>query len=269
MLNGRRNITRGIARRVRNKLNKLYPDYIGDKHKCPLCNTHLANFLPLPSHYFKELYDNECLQSIFHVETFNITNYLCPSCHCSDRDRLYALYLRDALANETQKMRLVDFAPAMQLQNFLRQIPNLEYRSADLFMPDVDDRVDITDMKIYRDNSFDMFICSHVLEHIEDDKRAMRELFRILRPGGWGIAMVPISLALKENYENAAAQSEAERWKHFGQNDHVRMYSKTGFINNLTEAGFKVEQFGVEHFGHEAFELHGIHPRSVLYIAKK
>lgn len=269
LLDRRRNIIRGAVRRVRHKLDNLYPDHVGDRYKCSLCAAKLAYFLPLPTFYLKELNDNECIHSIFRAETLSLDAYLCPACHCSDRDRLYALYLREFLTNKTQMFRLVDFAPAPQLQKILRQLPNIEYRSADLFMPDVDDRVDITDMKIYADESFDVFICSHVLEHVEDDKRGMRELFRILRPGGWGIAMVPISLALKENYENAAAQNEADRWKHFGQNDHVRMYSKSGFVNNVTEAGFVVEQYGVEHFGSETFERHGIHPRSVLYIANK
>jgi predicted SAM-dependent methyltransferase len=259
-----------VIKRVRIKFDQLYPEYLGNKFQCPVCETNLAYFLPLPAFYLKELYDNQAIHSLFSAETLSLDTYLCPACQCSDRDRLYALYSQKTLANqETQKLRLIEFAPALPLRQFLKRLPHIEYRSADLFMPEADDCVDITDMKIYADESFDIFICSHVLEHVEDDRRAMRELYRILRHGGWGIAMVPISLALEENYENSAAQSEAERWKHFGQNDHVRMYSKAGFINNLNDAGFEVEQFGVEQFGRETLLRHGIHPRSTLYIARK
>jgi predicted SAM-dependent methyltransferase len=157
----------------------------------------------------------------------------------------------------------------MQLRKVLQRNEQIEYRSADLFMEDVDDKIDITNMNVYPDESFDSFVCSHVLEHVDDDLKAMRELRRILKQDGWGIAMVPINLALEENYEDASITSESGRWKHFGQNDHVRMYSKPGFIGRLNEAGFKVEQYGVDFFGLETFEKHGVHPRSVLYVVKK
>lgn len=260
-----------IVRSLRYRIGKAFPGYKGDKYVCPLCRTKLAYFLPLPMFYLRELYDNQCIHSLFYGETINIEHYECPACYCSDRDRLYFLYLQRVLANldKSKKIRLLEIAPAAQLRKTLRQNEQIEYRCCDLFMEDVDDKVDITEMKDYADESFDAFICSHVLEHVDDDVKAMRELYRILKRGGWGIAMVPINLALKDVYEDASVTSESGRWKHFGQNDHVRMYSKPGFVQRLSEAGFKVEQFGVDFFGCEAFEKHGIHPRSVLYVVKK
>lgn len=256
---------------LRYRLNKYRPDYFGDKYECPLCNTKLARFLPLPIYYFREMYENQFVHSIFQTETLNIENYLCPVCNCSDRDRLYYLYIVSFLQkiDKSQRYRLLEIAPASQLRKVLQQNEQIEYRCADLFMENVDDKVDITDMNIYPDESFDIFVCSHVLEHINDDVKAMRELHRILKPNGWGIAMVPISLGLQNNYENPNITSESERWKYFGQNDHVRMYSKQGFINRLSKVGFQVEQLGVDFFGREAFERYGIHSRSVLYVVKK
>ncbi|MDQ4121033.1 MAG: class I SAM-dependent methyltransferase [Acidobacteriota bacterium] len=262
-----------IHRAVRSltyRLGKVYPDYVGDKYLCPLCGAKLAYFLPLSMYYMREMYENQAIHSVFHAETLNLENYECPACRCSDRDRLYFLYIQKVLQNiDKSKLRILEIAPAAQLRKALRQNEQIEYRCADLFMEDVDDKVNITDMKVYQDESFDAFICSHVLEHVDDDLKAMRELYRILKHGGWGIAMVPINLALDETYENASITSESERWKHFGQNDHVRMYSKKGFVQRLNEAGFKVEQLGVDFFGREEFEKHGIHPRSVLYVVKK
>ena len=97
----------------------------------------------------------------------------------------------------------------------------------------------------------------------------MRELFRILKPGGWGICMVPISLALESTLENPEWTTHAERWKYFSQYNHVRMYSKQGFIDRLIEAGFRLDFYDINHFGAETFQKCGIHPRSVLYIANK
>jgi predicted SAM-dependent methyltransferase len=124
-------------------------------------------------------------------------------------------------------------------------------------------------MNIYEDNTFDFFICSHVLEHIQNDIKAMSELYRVLKPGGKCIAMVPIALSLEEDYENPEITTAEGRWKHFGQDDHVRMYSKSGFVNKLASTGFLVHQLDVNFFGYEIFDKHGIHPRSVLYVVEK
>jgi hypothetical protein len=81
--------------------------------------------------------------------------------------------------------------------------------------------------------------------------------------------MVPIHLGIEHDLENPEYKTEADRWKYYGQNDHVRMYSKQGFVNKLTSAGFKVNELGKDHFGECVFTLHGIHPRSILYLVEK
>ena len=265
-------IIQRVVRSLRYRLlDRIVPDYIGDQYECPLCKTKLAHFLPLPAYYFRELQDNRYIHSVFEAETFNLENYMCPVCSSSDRDRLYCLYIDRFFqsADTDKKYNLLEIAPMAELRKYLRSIPQVNYRCADLNMADVDDKVDLTDMKLYKNGQFDIFICSHVLEHIPDDRKAMRELFRILSKDGWGILMVPINLNLTEDYENEAITDENERWKHFGQNDHVRLYSKNGFVSKLEDAGFRVEQMGVEDFGQETFEKCGINPRSVLYVVKK
>ena len=124
-------------------------------------------------------------------------------------------------------------------------------------------------MHIYREHQFDFFICSHVLEHVKDDRSALRELYRILRQGGRGILMVPIDLSVERIDEDPNCSDPAERWRRFGQGDHVRKYSKQGFIDRIVEAGFELEQLGVQEFGIEQFVIHGIAPQSVLYIVRK
>jgi ubiquinone/menaquinone biosynthesis C-methylase UbiE len=108
-----------------------------------------------------------------------------------------------------------------------------------------------------------------VLEHVEDDRKALAELFRILKPEGWGIIMVPINLAVSEIDEDPAVTDEAERWRRFGQFDHVRRYSKQGFLHRVQSAGFAVDQLGVDFFSKEVFHRSGISSTSVLYIVNK
>jgi SAM-dependent methyltransferase len=136
-------------------------------------------------------------------------------------------------------------------------------------MEDVDLTVDITDMEAVPSELYDIFICSHVLEHVTDDKKALLELFRILKPGGFGILMVPIILSKAHIDEDPTVKDPEIRWRRFGQDDHVRLYSKTGFIQRIQEAGFIINQYGVEYFGADVFVESGISLRSVLYVAQK
>ena len=243
----------------------------GRRYYCPVCNRHLWFFDPFPIQFLKWYDQYGYVHSIFCAETFNLFDYSCPRCSAADRDRLYALYLRRVFSqiDSTKKYTFIDFAPAPALSNMIKSYSFLNYRSADLLMNGVDDRVDITDMPLYKDNSIDMFLCSHVLEHVEDDRKAMAELYRILKLGGWGILMVPIVLTLSDVYEDASIESASERWKYFGQGDHLRIYGKQGFLSRLENAGFTVRQFGVDYFGSDVFEKHGINPRSCLYVVQK
>jgi len=136
-------------------------------------------------------------------------------------------------------------------------------------MHGVDDCIDIMDMAIYAEDSFDALICSHVLEHVRDDIRAMAELYRVLKPGGWGIIMVPIEVGLEGVYEDPTKVTEAERWKHFGQGDHLRIYSREGFLARLESVGFKVLALGAGYFGQRRFHRCGISATSILYISEK
>jgi len=197
-------------------------------------------------------------------------------CGSSDRDRLYALYIRDYLkgVKGDKAVKIVDFAPSLPLSLFIKRLiersePEVIYLTADLCAEGVDDKIDITDMKLYGDNHFDFFICSHVLEHVEDDRKALHELHRILKAGGHGILMVPILLSTEEIEEDPAVVDVAERWRRFGQFDHVRLYSKSGFIQRVTESGFLVKQYGKEFFGEALFARTGISSQSILYVVQK
>ncbi len=238
---------------------------------CPVCCNEIEEFVPINSYFLKKLHEHQHIHPIFLSETINLFEYSCPRCYSSDRDRLYALFIKNhqPIIN-TKDYKIVDIAPSKPLSQFIKHsYPLANYRSADLYMEGVDDIIDIKDMKIYPDESVDFLICSHVLEHIDDDLSAMKEIYRILRNGAKAILMVPILLNLTEDYENPDAKTPEERWKHYGQDDHVRIYSKTGFVEKLTKTGFAVKQYTQNDFSIEDFRRMGIHERSVLYVVEK
>lgn len=271
----------GILPRIKNKLKAivrfvlLKAKSMSGPYICPVCCRRVQNFLPLPAHYSEQQSANGWPYSLDDGETMNWQQYSCPFCFCSDRDRLYALYVNEFFSgiDKLAGFRLIDFAPSLPLTRHIKNIikskgMDVDYRTADLLSRDVDDTVDIMNMGIYPDQSCNFFICSHILEHVEDDKKAMRELRRILKPKGRGILMVPIILGIHRIDEDPSVTDEAERWRRFGQEDHVRVYSKKGFVERLKEVGFKVHSLGREHFGETSFKKHAISNKSVLYVVE-
>ncbi len=276
-----------MIRRVRGFAAKLLPTQLkrrlqhleaavrSFRFECPLCERRVASFIPLSKALpglIADLTKHQFDMRLFaQAETLNLQQYACPYCRANDRSRLYALFLRGEAKRigHLEKWRMLDIAPAKAVQGLIRKLGCFEYRSADLFRTDVDDQIDITDMKPYDDNTFDCFICSHVLEHVPDDRRAMRELFRVLKPGGWGIVMAPIALGLAMTIEDVNLSDAAERVRRFGQDDHLRLYARQDFIDRLIQAGFAVSGLGFSHFGGDVLEKNGISQSSVLYICGK
>ncbi len=261
-------ILKRIKRKVKRVLLGAQTNNIHGGFECSVCGMANVGMDPLPIFYFTESHKYRFAYNIFYNETINYAHYSCKKCGALDRDRLYALYLRGYLKDK-KKINLLDIAPAPALTAFLRQYPNVIYRSMDLMMANVDDKLDITNMHLYKDGQFDFFICSHVLEHIPDDIKAMQELYRVLKPGGKGITMVPINLQVEKTVEDPNCTDVATRWRLFGQDDHVRMYAKKDFIDRLESVGFKMDLYDINYFGAETFEKNAIFPTSVLYIVSK
>jgi SAM-dependent methyltransferase len=167
-----------------------------------------------------------------------VLDAMCAKCDSLERHRLFALMdERYGILRDVKSM--VHFAPENILRKkFSERIPN--YRAVDLFRADVDFQCNIEDTKL-DSGSLDAVFASHILEHV-DDRRAIAELYRILKPGGKLIAMVPIIEAWDGTYEDPSVTSESGRDLHFGQYDHVRYYGRD-FTSRLEAPGFKVESF--------------------------
>jgi SAM-dependent methyltransferase len=128
--------------------------------------------------------------------------------------------------------------------------------------------MDITDIPL-DDGSFDMIVCSHVLEHVPDDRKAMRELFRVLRPGGWAVLQSPLDPARPHTYEDWSITAPQERQRAFGQHDHVRIYGRD-YGDRLEEAGFRVERVNhLARLGPAAAVRYGLPAQEDIYVCHK
>ncbi len=167
-------------------------------------------------------------------------NALSPSTLSLERHRLLWLYLKQETDFFTAPKKVLHIAPEQCFINRFKKLKNLDYITADLYSPIVDVKADILNLP-FKDNSFDIVFCNHVLEHIKDDKKAMQELYRVLKPSGFGIFQVPQDIHLDKTYEDFNITSPEERAEHFGQYDHVRVYGKD-YFNRLREVGFSVKE---------------------------
>jgi SAM-dependent methyltransferase len=165
-------------------------------------------------------------------------NARCPVCGALERHRLIVQYLRDRTNLWTApNMRLLHVAPESHLTRMFRAAAHVQYVSIDLSKARRPRLRANLEQLAFRDASFDAIYCSHVLEHVPDDRQAMRELHRVLKPGGWAILQVPI--IRETTYEDPTITSDVARLAAYGQHDHVRAYGRD-YANRLAEAGFTV-----------------------------
>ena len=167
-------------------------------------------------------------------------NALSPSTFSLERHRLLWLYLQNETDFFEKKMKVLHFAPEAAFINKFKKLKNISYDTIDLDSPLADIKADICDLPIKND-SYDFILCNHVLEHIVDDEKAMKELYRVLKKGGTGIFQVPLNMSNKQTYEDFTITDPKERNKAFGQYDHVRVYGMD-FFERLKNVGFKVEK---------------------------
>ncbi|WP_191832906.1 class I SAM-dependent methyltransferase [Pseudomonas fluorescens] len=240
------------------------------KTYCPVCDSKNAGFTPL-SDYYRSNAEQYGYVHFGKGEMTALDTYSCAKCGASDRERLYAYWVTRFYSNQRGKRasKAIHFAPEAGLLTKLRSSGVFsEYQTADLMMENVDHKVDLMNLPFVAE-TYDFFICSHVLEHVDDDRAAMRELLRIIKTSGCGILMAPIIVGLPKTIEDPSITDEGERWRLFGQNDHVRLYSHNDFVSRIKESGFKLQQCDQSYFGASLFKKLGLKPSSILYVVSK
>lgn len=205
-----------LARFIRDFLTSFA--YYGHGRWCPVCEKSFRKFKSYRPHQGNEA--------------------KCPFCGALERHRLVWLYfkLKTDLFSDTPK-KMLHIAPERCFQKRLKNHLKKNYITADLTDSRAQLKMDITNIK-FPDNYFDIIYCSHVLEHVQDDRKAISEFYRILKPEGWTVLMVPIEA--EKTFEDPLIMDPAERLKIFGQEDHVRIYGKD-FIDRIEESGFNVQ----------------------------
>ena len=166
-------------------------------------------------------------------------NALCPGTLSLERHRLLWLYLDRETNFLSSNLKVLHVAPEQVFYKKFKKLKNWEYFTFDLNSPIADIKGDLTSTN-FKNESFDLIICNHVLEHIEDDKSALDEMYRILKYNGISILQVPINVKRENTFEDLSIKSKIQREKYFGQYDHVREYG-LDFKDRVEQAGFKVE----------------------------
>lgn len=197
--------------------------YVGRGRECPLCGTRRRRFLPYGYVTSRE-------------------DALCPHCLALERHRMIWLWIERNTDLMASRPRLLHIAPEVSLmRHFKRVYRGTEgYITADLESPLADMHFDVQHIPL-ESRSVDVVIANHLFEHVKDDRLAMRELYRIMRPGGWGIMVVPEDRGRATTFEDDTITDPAERTRIFGQYDHLRVYGRD-YDDRLREAGFRVER---------------------------
>lgn len=195
-------------------------------------------------------------------------NALSPGTLSLERHRQMWLYLQNETDFFTKNYKVLHIAPEQEFLRRFKKMKNLDYTSADLYSPIVDVKADILDLP-FENESFDIIFCNHVLEHIEDDQKAMSELYRVMRKDGWGIFQVPMKNSLEKSYEDFSIIDPKERQKHFGQYDHVRWYGMD-YFERLRNVGFEVDiNYYSKKFSKEEIIRFGLMENEILPVVSK
>jgi SAM-dependent methyltransferase len=228
--------------------------YLGKGKQCPLCGCQRRKFLPYGYVTSRE-------------------NALCPNCLSLERHRLLWLWLvreSDIGRGAMALPKMLHIAPEVALMRKFKKMyastPD-RYVTADLESPLADMHFDVQQIPLEAE-SFDAVICNHIMEHVEDDHKALSELYRIMRRGGWGVILSPVELEREKTFEDDTITDPAERTRIFGQYDHRRIYGRD-YAARLREAGFEVYDIDYKNELSKAEqELYAL-PTDHLYIVCK
>lgn len=225
--------------------------YKGNKVTCPVCEKSFSKFLSYGS------------------KVASRDNVLCPYDLTLERHRLMWLYLKNETTFFTaKKLDVLHVAPEQCFHTRFKKQSNLNYLTGDLLSPIADIHFDLHEIPL-ENEKFDVIFCNHVLEHVNDALQCMKELYRVMKPSGFGIFQVPQDMTREETYEDWTITSPEEREKHFWQYDHVRLFGRD-YPQWLEKAGFKVVEFRhEEHFSIELIEKYRLQKGEILYVVSK
>lgn len=221
--------------------------------ECPVCGARYRRFMPYG--YVSER-----------------KNALCPRCLALERHRLLWLWLERETGllkgSADGSLSLLHVAPEVCLsRKFEKMFPADRYTTLDMESPLAKVHADVQALP-FEEETFDVVFCNHVLEHVADDRLAMREMYRVTKPGGWGVMLSPVDPARTATFEDDTVTDPAERTRLFGQYDHRRVYGGD-YAERLGQAGWKVEEIDyLAAIKPRQRRLYALRPE-ILYVVKK
>jgi hypothetical protein len=250
--------------------------FFGFKYYCALCGRRTRRFTPIKYYPGQETID------LYQIIAMGVNpHFRCPWCNSSDKERLVWSYLKfhtDFLTTN-RSFSVLHVAPERNTRNYFKSRSNVSYIAGDKFEGAEKYTaehyggaryLDITNLHDFADGTFDLIICNHVLEHVLEDKKAMRELFRVLKPGGQAIVQVPISKKISISIEDPHADTTEKRIKAFGQGDHVRIYAEQDYLSRLQGAGFLLSVYPADRLlSLVQVREWGVNPKESVYVAFK
>ncbi|MDN5215908.1 methyltransferase domain-containing protein [Fulvivirgaceae bacterium BMA12] len=224
--------------------------YRGNNVTCPIINRSYRKFLP-------------------YGRVNPRPNALCPDSLSLERHRLIWLFLKEQTNFFSEKLKVLHIAPEQCFMEKFEDLHGENYITGDIESPLAKVKMDIHEIP-FEENTFDVAMCNHVMEHVNDDIKAMSEIQRVLKPGGWAIIQVPFFPPLANTtYEDFSITDPTEREKVFGQDDHVRLYGKD-YAMRLAKAGFKVrEDDYVKRIGAEKVRKYALPKDEIIYFCEK
>jgi SAM-dependent methyltransferase len=221
----------------------------GNEIECNVCGSTYKKFLPYGRIVSRE-------------------NALCPNCLSLERHRLMQFYLKEKTNFYTAPHRVLHIAPEHCFIRRFSAMKNLKYITADIESPLAMVKMDIHQIP-FEANTYDVAFCNHVMEHVTDDIKAMSEIYRVLKPGGWAIIQSPMWPGLTNTFEDFSIKDPVEREKIFGQSDHVRNYG-TDYGRRLEKAGFAVtEDKFVMELPKEKVKRFALPGEEIVYFCRK
>lgn len=246
-----------ILDRIKKKISLL--SHAGSNYQCPFCD-YKSKDLKIVGHDLPVLIEK-------HVIGGGRRAAGCYKCESRDRERLlYAFIIKEL--DLSKDISILHIAPEPKLSKILLDRNFKEYICGDLFTgnyyyPEHVKNINILSIP-YENNYFDLIICNHVLEHIPEDAKAMKEILRVLKPGGKAILQVPISKNNQKTHEDFSISDPQKRKELFGQFDHVRIYGQD-YVTRLENAGFTVQRVNIS----DKYKKFGVNPEEDIFFCKK
>ena len=195
-------------------------------------------------------------------------NAIAPDSLSLERHRLMWLFLKNKTNFFTDNLKFLHIAPEYCFIKIFKGMKNLDYLTADLISPWADVKMDVHDIP-FEENTFDVVICNHVLEHVDDADKVMKEFYRVMKPGGWGIFQVPIDYNNSVTIEDRSVTDPRERERLYWQSDHLRLFGRD-YGDKLTAAGFKVTESNfINEIDPKLVERYALDKNEIVYYSQK